>query len=61
MFPGLLLEVKLYGIDKISRKTVREVEKQCTLEMLSRLHGTNETWRLDRFKIGRERGGVEIF
>lgn len=35
---------------------MREVEKQYTLdEMLSRLHGTSETWRLDRFKIGRER------
>lgn len=34
---------------------MREVEKWYKLEMLSRLHGTRETWRLDRFKIGRGR------
>lgn len=32
------------------------MEEQCAQEMLSRLHGISETWRLDRLKIGRERG-----
>lgn len=35
---------------------MKAIEGAYTLEMLSRFHGINEMWRLDRFKIGREGG-----